>query len=264
MPNEKFNPIAQLPILPGITIASDEVAADIKADVVDSTYPPLEPLNKEDKRPQIEIRIKPPTEEELQDDTPEKKHLMMVRAAIFLSIVLIVFIGIFLTLTTVPKIFSNASDFSKSFSSLFISKKIATTTNVSNQAPVYIPLIATSTPTAIVVTSNPIVTKPITVQPVVETPSATTYQPKSPAKIISNIISTNIIGNRTIVKFNVQNVGETTSGVWSFAATLPSSATPKYYSVAQRALTPKSGVVYTLGFTQDQYTNTPVQITIYQ
>jgi hypothetical protein len=131
---------------------------------------------------------------------------------------------------------SNISNFSKHFSTN------PSTTSTSTQTTT-IPLVATST------------------QQTVATISTTAPQQKTPAKLVATILSTNAIDNQVIVKFNIQNIGGTTSGKWSFVATLPSNITPKYYSVTQAPLTPQSGVIYTLNFTAD--TDLPVQITIF-
>jgi hypothetical protein len=238
MPKEKFNPIAELPLLPGVDIANDEVVTNI----IDATYPPIDGPNKNTVNPQIEIRLK---EEKLEETTTEKengKRLVIVRTIILICLIVLVFIGIFLTLSFVPKMASNISNFSKS---LFVSQKTAgpSTTSTSTQTST-IPLVATSTTQTIA------------------TISTTTPQQKTPAKLVATILSTNAIGNQVIVKFNIQNIGGTTSGKWSFVATLPSNATPKYYSVTQAPLTPQSGVIYTLGFNANQ--DLPVQIVVSQ
>jgi hypothetical protein len=233
MPKEKFNPIAELPLLPGAEIADDEKQTNI----IDSTYPPIEHPDKDSEKLLIGNLLKNDagvTLNKLDTKKESSRHLVIVRATILACLIAVVIFGIFLTLKFVPKIAGNMSNFSQSFSSLIVPNKTIgpVSTSTPNQIPAYIPPTATSTT-------------------------------KTPAKLAVNILSTNIINNRTTVVFNVQNIGGTTSGIWSFSATLPSNATPKYYSVVQNALTPQSGVIYTLEFTADQYTNTPIQITIY-
>lgn len=250
---EKFNPIAKLPILPGTEAASD----DDVTNVIDSTYPPIpaekiSEIEKELKKPKIEIRVKPSEPAKVIVKEEEKDQLFSVRVIILVCLVALVIFGIFLTLTIVPKIFKNVTNFSQSFGSLFMSNKVATTTNVTPAVTATIPIVSTPTPSPTAPTYN---------QP---TPTPTNNAPvnSAPAKIVSNLISTQAIGNRIIARFNVQNIGGTTSGTWSFTATLPSSITPTYHSVAQNPLAPKSGVIYTLTFTATE--DLPIQISILQ
>lgn len=254
MPKDKFNPIAQLPILPGTEIASDEKQTNI----IDSTYPPIDTPTGEIKKPQIEIRIKPSEVEDPMDQTKEGKRLTAVRLTILISLIVLVFAGILLTFQLVPKLMSSFSGANQPLGMLI------TSTSTNQQVPATIPLVVAPTlsiPTA-AVTVSPM--KPaITTSPVIA-PIAIATQPKTPAKIIANLISTDIVGNQALVKFNVQNIGGTTSGSWSFAVNLPSNITPKYYSQTQSPLTPGSGVINTLAFSADQYLELPALVAIYQ
>lgn len=56
------------------------------------------------------------------------------------------------------------------------------------------------------------------------------------------------------IKFEIVNIGDSASGVWSFKATLPSMTTPNYQSDNQVSLNPGDRVQYVLGF--DNPTNT--------
>lgn len=257
MPKEKFNPIANLPELPGAEIVNGDDNPTLT-----SKYPPTEVPEKENaKQPQIEIRLKPAmSENEVKEKIEEKEsnRLTLIRSTILVSLIVLVIIGIFLTVQVVPRIISNIPTFSQSFSYLFVSKNTATSTanKNSNQVPAYVPLVVTSTPT------NSTPTNPI-VNPVFSNPITKVAQ-KTPAKLIANLISTNTFGYQTVVKFNIKNIGGSTSGTWSFSATLPSNINPVYYSTVQNPLTSQSGVINTLTFTQDQYINSPVLISIYQ
>ena len=253
MTPEKFNPIAQLPTLPGAEIAND----DLQTSIIDATYPPID-APKDKMKPQIEIRVKPAQSTETTDDaglTTETRRLMLVRITILISLIVLVFAGILLTLQLVPKIMSGIPDFNQSFTYLFTDKHSTSSTSTKNTIPTYVPLVASSTP--IVTTYVPPV---VTQEPTVSEPILT--NPKTPAKIVANIISNNTYGNQTVVRFNTQNIGGSTSGVWSFSASLPSTVNPHYYSVAQSPLTSKSGIINTLTFTTD--IDLPITITIYQ
>jgi hypothetical protein len=246
MPKDnKFNPIVQLPMLPGAEVASEEAVANL----VDSTYPP--------KAPHISVHLKGarrPEPEEVIVEKEEGKNMTVIRAVILVGLIVLVIFGIFLTLNLVPKLASSVSGFSKAFTSIFVSNKPATpaTTGTSTQA------VATAQPAA-TSTAQTVATVPVANQSTATQPA--TAPVKTPAKIVPNILATNAIGNRVTVVFNIQNNGGTTSGPWSFSATLPSSQTPTYYSVAQAPLAPKSGVIYTLGFNASQ--DLPVQIAVY-
>lgn len=236
MPKEKFNPIAEFPILPGAEIASDEKQSNI----IDATYPPIEPLKNKSKLPNLEMYIKEKKPEKMVIENINKNKLFVIRAVIVTILVVLILVGIFLTLNFIPRIASNVSDYSKSLATIFVSTNKATTT-------------ASTTPTKKVATTSKAKT-------VVTTPTKIIQQ-KTPAKLVVNILSTEAIGNRVIVRFNVQNIGGTTSGKWSFSAKLPSTFTPNYYSVVQNSITPQSGIIYTLGFDADQ--DLPVLITLY-
>lgn len=254
MNNEKFNPIAKLPTLPGAKIASDE----LETNVIDSTYPPVKNTEQKIEKPQIEIRIKPAVTEEKVDETTEEKRITLVRVTILISLIVLVFAGILLTLQLVPKIMGGVSHLSQPFSSLFVSKNQTTSTSTKpTNVPAYIPLVSNTTEVTPIVVNVVASTTTTTRQPTIIS------QPKAPAKLLVTIISTVFNGYQTVVKFNVQNVGGTTSNPWSFSATLPSSITPTYYSVQQAPITAKGGVIFTLGFTADQYQNTPAQIILY-
>ena len=237
MPKDKFNPIAQLPILPGTEVASDEAQSNI----IDSTYPAPGPSIEDIKKPKIEVRLKTPMPDEVVVEKESGKNLIAVRTIVMFCLIVLVVLGILLTLNFVPRIANSniISSLGNSFSSIFISKEVhnATTTSTATTATN-----ATTATTA---------------------HQATASQPATPANLTVSILSTNIVGNQTMVRFNVQNIGGSTSGPWSFSATLPSNETPKYYSEAQAPLTPQSGVIFTLGFIADQYPNTPVQVTLY-
>jgi hypothetical protein len=260
MPKEKFNPIAELPILPGAEIVDDEKETNL----IDSTYPSTEPLNKDTKKPQIEIRLKPEDPDEAviyPKETKASKNIIGVRLIVLGCLILLVLLGIFATISFMPKLASNVSNFSKSFTSIFASKKTPSPTLTSTSTPAepvaVIPLVATTTP-KVIQTLPTVTNQPNSASPVISA------QPKYPSKLVATILSTNIVYGRTIVRFNIQNVGGTTSGSWSFAATLPSNITPVYYSVVQAPLAPQSGVIYTLGFTANQYSNFPIQINIFR
>ena len=60
----------------------------------------------------------------------------------------------------------------------------------------------------------------------------------------SNISSTDRVG----IKFEVKNIGDKTSGVWNFTATLPSQSSPSYQSDTQISLKPGDKIEFTLGF----------------
>ena len=247
MKDEKFNPIANLPpTLPGA-----EIVDDVEPYTVDPKIQPTETKEAEHKSPQIEIRMKPPAAEEEEDQTVEGKRLTIIRIAVLVSLIVLVLAGILLTIAVVPKIMSGVSNFNRSISAFLTPQNKTTSTTVtSNKVPAYIPLVATST-----ISSN---------KPVVTTSTSTEKIAKTPASLVSSIVSTNSVYGRTTIKFNIQNVGDSTSGRWSFSVKLPSSVTPVYYSAEQSALAPQSGVIYTLGFTPDQYNNSAVQITIYK
>lgn len=245
MAKERFNPIAELPNLPGAEIANDEEMANI----IDSTYPPVGPSNKEAAKRQAEDNPKPTELDEVIADKKENEHLMAVRIFLLIGFILFVFLCIFLTLNYMPKIADNVSNFSKSVTSIFSSKKKAA-------APANIPLVATSTLGTVAVTPTATTnTQPATTTLVVVS------KPKAPARLLVGILSTYAVGNRTFVRFNVQNIGESASGPWSFSAILPSAETPNYHSQTQASITPKSGIVYTLGFNANQ--DLPVHITLY-
>jgi cytoskeletal protein RodZ len=237
MPKEKFNPIAQLPILPGTEVASDEA----QSNVIDSTYPAPEPLVRDTQKPKIEARFKTPVPDEIVIEKESGKNLTVTRTIILFSLIVLVVLGILLTLNFVPRIANSniISSLGNSFSSIFISKEVHNSTTTSTATTETTPTASTSTH------------------------QATASQPATPANLTVSILSTNIVGSQTMVRFNVQNIGGSTSGPWSFSATLPSRETPKYYSEAQAPLTPQSGVIFTLGFIADQYPNTPVQVTLY-
>lgn len=50
------------------------------------------------------------------------------------------------------------------------------------------------------------------------------------------------------IKFEIVNIGDSASGVWSFKATLPSMTTPNYQSDNQVSLNPGDRIQYVLGF----------------
>jgi hypothetical protein len=245
MAKDKFNPIGQLPILPGAEATNQETAVNL----VDSTYPP--------KAPHIEVHLKGtrrPEPEEVIIEKEESKNLTVIRAVILVGLIILVIFGIFLTLNLVPKLAGSVSGFSKAFTSIFVSNKTATpaTTSTSTQAVATVQPVATST-------VQTVATIPMANQSTATQPTAAPA--KTPAKLVSNILATNAVGNRVTVVFNIQNNGGTTSGPWSFSATLPSSQTPTYYSVTQAPLTPQSGVIYTLGFNANQ--DLPIQVAVY-
>jgi|GEM_PF-4952961 len=277
MPKEKFNPIAQIPNLPGATIQdlSDIMNKDMESHTPPPKYPPTEVFNNTSDKPMIEIRLKKldqsdpeAPKEPTKDEKKAEESIGITRIVIFIILIVLIFAGIYFTLRIVPALIGKISNSSQSFTSLFISKNTATpVTNSENEVPATVPVntyVATST--AIV----PAATSTTSYKPAVAAGNGysgqnpTNYtQPKTPARIVSSVISATPYGNRTIVRFNIQNVGGTTSGAWSFSVALPSSVTPVYYSQIQNALTPQSGVIYTLQFTQDQYANAPIQVTIH-
>ena len=265
MTKEKFNPIAQLPILPGAPKPSDELKADIEADAVDATYPSIEPIDSDVKKRKIEIRLKPEEEfDEQKFDEQENTKLITVRILILVALVVLIFSGIFLTLTMVPKIATNMSNFSRSIGSLFNPKPtITSTTGKSNQAVGYIPLIpsttAQMTATTSVTSAIPAIansTSTVNEQNLITGKTATAFNVK--------LLSSYNIGTRNVVRFLIQNIDDQTSPAWSFIATLPSSYTPTYRSQIQKPLSPKSGTVFTLEFTANQSANLPIQISIVQ
>lgn len=247
MPKEKFNPIAKLPTLPGEDAANDE----LRSNTTDSTYPPTEPLNNEIKKTQLEINSKPIKSDEAENEKNKKRHLAVIRITIIVLLAILIFLGILLTLRVVPKIISNVPNFGQTFRSLFVSD-VSNISNISDSDTTQTSLpAATSTPPL----SNAVSTS---------TYPTATYQPKTPARLLVGILSTNTFGNRTFVRFNVQNVGGTPSGTWSFSANLPSSETPTYYSNIQNSIAPQNGIIYTLGFIADRNTfYTQPQITLY-
>lgn len=63
--------------------------------------------------------------------------------------------------------------------------------------------------------------------------------------------STNAIGlsDTAAVRFEIKNTGTASTGGWYFNASLPSSPTYQYHSVAQQSLAPGDRIEYTLRFT---------------
>ena len=240
MPKDKFNPIDELPILTGAKIANDEEQSNI----IDATYPPIEPLKENSLLPQLEMYRKEKKPEKAVIENSDRKKLFAIRTVIVVILITIILLGMFLTLNFVPRIADNVSNYSKSFYSIFVTTKnvtqIASTTPIKKSQPVNV--VATPTPTP-----SPTSTPKTSVA--------------SPAKLIVGILSTDAIDNRVIIRFNVQNVGGTASGKWSFSVKLPSNSTPNYYSVVQNSIAPQNGIIYTLGFDADQ--DLPPQITLH-
>jgi hypothetical protein len=260
MNDKKFNPIVQLPTLPGA-----EIAQDFAPHTPPEKYPPTEVTNKNGDKPRVEIRMKPAESkepEELQDQNTESKRLTLIRAVILVCLIVLILAGILLTIQVVPQIISKVSNIGGTFNYLFVSKK----TNTANNTPSSISLVATTTPNQNNIFSTTTSANTSAINNVSNNNNnnnqvdAQNAAVKTPAKLIAMVMSTEIVGNRTYVKFNVQNVGGTTSGKWSFTAKLPSSATPVYYSQIQNPLSPFSGIFFTMGFVDDR--DTPVEITI--
>lgn len=262
MTDEKFNPIANLPNLPGAEIVDDETETNI----IDSTYPPIDGPNKDMIKPKIESVSKTLIEN---SDTPNQQpskntNLFVTRIVISVILIALIFGGILLILQVTPPIVNFFGGATKSISYLFVSNKTNT------KIPTTIALVATSTPvnntsvatdTTKATTTPAVTTQPATSTPVTTTTPNTVARPKTPAKLIAAVMSIDQVGNRTILKFNVQNTGGTPSGPWSFSVNLPSTQTPVYNSVQQASLTQYSGVINTLEFSADQ--DYPISITLY-
>lgn len=237
----KFNPIDPL------TLPGADVVKDLEAHATASKYPPTEVADKIENKPQIEISLKPAAIDEEEEYTPEQKEshrVTLVRAVILIALIILVFVGILLTLQVVPKVLSKLPNFGQAFNYVFVSKN------------------STTTPATTTISATPIKNAGATVTATTSaqtTPSAK----RAPDHILGVVMSTNYIGNQTIVKFNIQNVGETTSGTWSFSVRTAENPTPVYYSTAQNPLTPKSGSFYTLSFPTTQYSDLPVIISIF-
>ena len=234
MTDEKFNPIANLPHLPGAEIVDDNTETNI----IDSTYPPIDGPNKDMIKAKIESTSKTLiSDSDIPDQRPPKTtNLLVTRIVISIVLIALIFGGILLILQITPSVVNFFGGATKSITSLFVSNKTNT------KIPTTIALVATSTPVNTSV-------------------SNTVARPKTPAKLIAAVMSTDQVGGRTILKFNVQNTGGTASGPWSFSVNLPSTQTPVYTSVQQASLTQYSGVINTLEFTADQ--DYPISITLY-
>jgi hypothetical protein len=77
------------------------------------------------------------------------------------------------------------------------------------------------------------------------------------------IVSTNADYNRASIRFEVQNVGNTTSGSYRFRVTLPSSSNPEYVSSYQNSLTAGARTTFTVSFDNIQtYGNNYATITV--
>jgi hypothetical protein len=240
MAEERFNPIAKLPTLPGGEIVNDE----IESNIIDSTYPP--------KQPPVEAHTEKASDK-LAKEEAKNKRLMIIRTVILIGLVAFIFLGIFITLNYLPRIAGNASNFSKSFASIFVSKKTpspaltSTSTPTQTKTLVAVPQTATSTALA-----------------TIATPRTASYSKSysKPARLVVGVLSTNTIGDKTFVRFNVQNVGNAPSGQWSFSATLPANTAPTYYSGVQNSIGGQSGIIYTLAFYTDRYQYYPAYITV--
>lgn len=55
-------------------------------------------------------------------------------------------------------------------------------------------------------------------------------------------------GDEIGIRFEITNIGNSASGMWSFKATLPSATTPSYQSDSQVSLNPGDKIQYVLGF----------------
>ena len=262
MTDEKFNPIANLPHLPGAEIVDDNTETNI----IDSTYPPIDGPNKDMIKAKIESTSKTLiSDSDIPDQRPPKTtNLLVTRIVISIVLIALIFGGILLILQITPSVVNFFGGATKSITSLFVSNKTNT------KIPTTIALVATSTPvnttpattaTTKATTTPVVATQPATSTPINTSVSNTVARPKTPAKLIAAVMSTDQVGGRTILKFNVQNTGGTASGPWSFSVNLPSTQTPVYTSVQQASLTQYSGVINTLEFTADQ--DYPISITLY-
>jgi hypothetical protein len=218
MADKKFNPIAQLPTLPGSEVASDE----LQSKIIKSSQTHTEKVS----------------EKKVEKDNENEKNIRasIIKGLLLAGIIGIIILGIFLTLNFIPKIASNASNLSKSFSSIFTPK----------ETPAPVVTTSTSTPSRAVSTSTRVTSGVIA---------------KGPAKLSVNLMTRQVINGQTILKFYIQNDGGMESGPWSFSATLVSNVTPMYHSPMQTSLAPGSGMIYTLQLFDNLYT--PIQIVTY-
>ncbi len=235
MTDQKFNPIADanLPPLPGQDVTYDAVKENTQTAPTDATSEPIAST------PKIQKEIIFQTEEPKVVENNDQRKAFLQKVAIFF-ILLVIIIGIILIVQTLPKLINSTQS---------IISKNSTTTSATTQN--------TSAKTASTTLSQ-------TAIPQVTTTTKTQY-PSTNLKsdLAVKIFAVNNVGGRVDVHFNVENIGGSTSGPWTFSATLPSTVTPIYYSEVQTALSSKSGVVYTLGFSPTPGQNNLISIKIF-
>lgn len=229
MTDQKFNPIkdAELPPLPGQDVTHDIIIENTQdAQSREKIPTPTPPVP----NPQKKIIFNSVEPKVVEEETSHSK--VAVRYVVLISLIAIIFVGFVLTIRFIPKIVSAVG-------SLFTQKN-TTTQNV--------PVTVTTTGMPYATTSE-ITNIPLYTTPIKTSTSTNNVSPNKYADLKVEVLSINTIAGGVSVKFNVQNIGNTTSGTWTFRADLPEARNPVYYSQIQSPITPQSGVVYTLQFT---------------
>ena len=176
-------------------------------------------------------------------------------------IVLVVVLLVWVPLKLIPKLFSSGSSYlATSLTSTFIPStstptqntpaKQTPTTNVYNTYNSYGTTTTSSASASNVVTAVNVNGRPDLAIRLIAVGTIDRY-----TKQLSQSSYTNAT-DETGIKFEVVNIGNGASGVWSFSATLPSATTPNYQSDSQISLNPGDKIQYVLGFDNPVYSGT--------
>ena len=256
MTPKKFNPLTDLPSSSDQKPTPDEVPEkDMELNIDPGTYEEIPPTMDTPATASVTITPEPRPETMLENrlileaeqkkaeeerKAREEKQKKDRERTLIENIIVGIIVGLLFVIAIVALRF--LPTFLGSISSLFANRNntvatstVATSTTETRTA--YVVPVQTTKPAA---TSTSYITYNSTTTP--------TNTSTGRADLSVKIVSVNTFAGRTSVRFNVQNIGGTTSGAWTFSVTLPSTADPIYYSIIQAPITPLSGVIYTLGF----------------
>jgi hypothetical protein len=171
----------------------------------------------------------------------ESFHVAVTAAVLILVVVLLVWIPVRL----IPRIFSSGSSYvATTLTSDFLPATTTTTKTDTNNKPApvtnnYITYTTGAAPQA----TNVVKTGKSDLK--ISLLGVGTVDKTTGVFMQSSTISAN---DSVGIRFQVENIGDTASGQWTFSAVLPSNTMPSYTSNTQASLNPGDRIQYTLGF----------------